>query len=151
MSSIARSIEVDVPVTRAFEAWRNFENLPEFLEGVSHVRRLDADHYELTGDLGGGQQTWEVRILEEIQDLLLSWESTARRPAMRTLTFSAEGDVTRISMVVEYEPELVAGRGEDPHAVMTRRIDGELYRFKAYIEARERRATSLPAQNLPGH
>ena len=151
MSSIARSIEVDVPVTRAFEAWRNFENLPEFLEGVSHVQRLSDDRFQLTGDLGEGEQVWEVRVLEEIQDLLLSWESTARRPAMRTLTFSAEGDVTRISMVVEYEPELLAGHGEDPHAIMTRRVDGELYRFKAYIEAREQHTASWSAENAPGH
>jgi len=149
MSSIARTIEIDVPVTRAYDAWRRIENLPEFIAGVQHVERLDDSHYQLTGDLGSGRQVWEVRILEEIPDLLLSWESSSRRPGMRTLTFSSDEGMTRLQMVVEYDPEHVDGRGGDPHAVMARRVDDELYRFKAYIEAREQGRTSFRTEDAP--
>jgi uncharacterized membrane protein len=38
MSKITRSIEVDVPVTTAYNQWTQFEEFPQFMEGVESVR-----------------------------------------------------------------------------------------------------------------
>lgn len=140
MATIERAIDVDVPVTTAFMAWTRYEDFPRFMEAVSHVERLGADRLLWTGEVLGREESWEVRILEEIPDLLLSWDSGSRRHTSGTVTFSAEGMRTRISVVVDYDPEGVDARVGDHREFMAHRLEGDLERFKAFIEARNRDA-----------
>ena len=42
MTTIEKSIEVDVPVPVAYNQWTQFEEFPQFMEGVEEVRQLDA-------------------------------------------------------------------------------------------------------------
>ena len=44
MSTIEESIEVKVPVTTAYNQWTQFEEFPQFMEGVEEVRQLDDTH-----------------------------------------------------------------------------------------------------------
>lgn len=44
MSGITQSVDVDVPVTTAYNQWTQFESFPHFMEGVEEVRQLDATH-----------------------------------------------------------------------------------------------------------
>jgi hypothetical protein len=39
--TITESIEVDVPVSTAYNQWTQFEDFPLFMEGVEHVEQLD--------------------------------------------------------------------------------------------------------------
>ena len=52
MSTIEQSIEVQVPVSTAYNQWTQFETFPEFMEGVDRVQQLDdtTTHW-VTGDL----------------------------------------------------------------------------------------------------
>ena len=40
MSTIEKSIEVNVPVTIAYNQWTQFEQFPHFMEGVEEVRQI---------------------------------------------------------------------------------------------------------------
>lgn len=40
-SKIEQSIEVEVPVRTAYNQWTQFEEFPQFMEGVLEVRQLD--------------------------------------------------------------------------------------------------------------
>jgi len=42
--SIEESIEVEVPVSTAYNQWTQFEQFPSFMEGVKEVRQLDDTH-----------------------------------------------------------------------------------------------------------
>jgi uncharacterized membrane protein len=133
MASVARSIEVEVPVTAAFEAWTHYEDLPGIMEGLEHVERLAPDRLRWTGDLGFGQESWEVRILEEIPDLLISWESTSRRRSAGMVTFASQGERTRITLVLDYDPTGVP-KGQDHRTRMRQTVDRQLARFKDKVE-----------------
>ena len=41
MSTIEKSIEVNVPVRTAYNQWTQFEEFPRFMEGVKEVTQLD--------------------------------------------------------------------------------------------------------------
>jgi uncharacterized membrane protein len=41
MSTIEKSIDVEVPVCTAHNQWTQFEEFPKFMEGVEAVRQLD--------------------------------------------------------------------------------------------------------------
>ena len=38
MATIEQSIEVDVPVSTAYNQWTQFEEFPQFMDGVEQVR-----------------------------------------------------------------------------------------------------------------
>ncbi len=41
VASVKESVEVNVPVRRAYNQWTQFEDFPSFMEGVKEVRQLD--------------------------------------------------------------------------------------------------------------
>jgi len=51
---VKQSIEVEAPVSRVYEYWRNLENLPAFMEDVEEVRSTgpDTTHWVVKGPLG---------------------------------------------------------------------------------------------------
>ena len=40
MSTIEKSVTVDVPVRTAYDQWTQFETFPSFMEGVEEVRQV---------------------------------------------------------------------------------------------------------------
>ena len=44
MASVESSIDVNVPVTTAYNQWTQFEEFPEFMEGVEYVHQIDDTH-----------------------------------------------------------------------------------------------------------
>jgi uncharacterized membrane protein len=44
MATIEESIEVNVPVSTAYNQWTQFEEFPRFMDGVDAVRQTDDTH-----------------------------------------------------------------------------------------------------------
>ncbi len=44
MSTIQKSIDVQVPVHTAYNQWTQFESFPNFMEGVERVDQIDDTH-----------------------------------------------------------------------------------------------------------
>ena len=44
MAHVSESIEVNVPVSTAYNQWTQFEEFPQFMEGVESVTQLDDTH-----------------------------------------------------------------------------------------------------------
>ena len=45
MSTVMKAVDVDVPLSTAYNQWTQFESFPEFMEGVEEVRQLDDTHW----------------------------------------------------------------------------------------------------------
>ena len=52
MSTIEKSIDVNVPARTAYNQWTQFEEFPRFVDGVLEVRQLDDKHLHWHTNIG---------------------------------------------------------------------------------------------------
>ena len=68
MAVVEKSIEIDVPVSTAYNQWTQFEEFPHFMEGVERVRQLAPDRLQWVADVGGRVKEWDARIVDQTPD-----------------------------------------------------------------------------------
>src|SRR5262244_1749753 len=137
MAQIEQSITVNVPVRTAYNQWTQFEEFPQFMEGIREVRQLDDTRLHFRAQIGGKEKSWDARITEQVPDDRIAWTSTSGAHNAGLVTFHRLNDLqTRIMLQMEYDPEgMVEGVG-DAVGVVATRVKGDLQRFKAFIEDR---------------
>lgn len=137
MPTIAKSIDVNVPAQVAYNQWTQFEEFPRFMEGVLEVTQLDENHTHWRTNIGGKEKDFDAEITEQIPDKRIAWCSRSGAPNAGVVTFHHLNDqMSRIMLQMEYEPEGVVEKSGDLLGVTSRRIEGDLKRFKEYVEAR---------------
>ena len=137
MARIQKDTIVDVPVTVAYDQWTQFESFPQFMEGVKEVVQLDEKTLRWRATVGPKEEEWEAEITEQHPDSVIAWRSTTGAPNAGTVRFVPEGqDKTRISLEISYEPRDATEKVGDALGVLERRVDGDLKRFKDFIEKR---------------
>lgn len=137
MAHIEKSIEVNVPVSVAYNQWTQFEEFPRFMEGVKEVKQLDDTHLHWRAEIGGKEEEWQALITEQTPDYRIAWHSTSGAENSGAVTFHPIDDNrTEILLELSYEPEGVTENVGDMLGVVSRRIEGDLERFKEFIEAR---------------
>ena len=62
MSTIEKSVEVNVPVRTAYNQWTQFEDFPKFMEGVEEVKQLDETHLHWKAKIAGKEKQWNAVI-----------------------------------------------------------------------------------------
>ncbi len=75
MSKIMESIDVEVPVNTAYNQWTQFEEFPQFMEGVEEVKQLDDTRLHWTAQIGGQRREWYSKIMEQEPDRVIAWQS----------------------------------------------------------------------------
>jgi uncharacterized membrane protein len=139
LASVEQSIEVAVPVRTAYNQWTQFEEFPQFMEGIESVRQEDDTHLHWVASVGGKQQEWEAEITEQTPDERVAWKSIDGKGNAGVVTFHRiADDRTRIMVQIDWEPE---GPVESAGAALgldSRRVKEDLERFKEMIEARGR-------------
>lgn len=137
MSTVEKSIEVNVPVSTAYNQWTQFEEFPRFMEGIEEVRQLDATHLHWCASVGGKRKEWDAEITEQIPDKRIAWRATTGAPNAGVVTFhQIDADTTRIMVQMDYDPEGVTENVGDALGVFSHRVQGDLERFKEFIESR---------------
>jgi len=138
MSRISRSIEVDVPISTAYNQWTQFEEFPRFMEGVEKVVQLDDANLEWTAEIAGQRRTWRARITQQEPDQVIAWTSTSGARNGGTVRFDRLGDrSTTVHLELDVEPEGAVEKIGDLAGVIDRQVQGDLERFKDYIEGRQ--------------
>ena len=137
MSTIEKSIDVNVPVHTAYNQWTQFKEFPRFMEGVREVRQLDDKHLHWCATVGGKEKEWDAEIVEQVPDQRIAWRNTtgARNAGVVTFHRLAE-NTTRVRVQLDYEPEGVMENLGDFFGTLSRRVEGDLERFKGFIESR---------------
>ena len=137
MSTIEKSIDVEVPVRTAYNQWTQFEEFPKFMEGVEAVRQLDNQRLHWRANVGGKVEEWDAVITEQHPDERIAWKNTTGASNAGVVTFHRLSDATtRVMLQLEYDPQGVVENVGDMLGVVSRRIAGDLERFKEFIEAR---------------
>ena len=137
MSVIEKSIEINVPVRAAYNQWTQFEEFPKFMEGVKQVKQLDDKHLQWKADIGGKDKEWNAEITEQIPDERIAWTSRGGAINAGVVTFHRLSDSkSKVMLQMEYDPQGFVEQVGDAVGVVTQRVQGDLERFKQYIENR---------------
>ena len=139
MSSVEESIEVNVPVSTAYNQWTQFEDFPKFMESVHEVRQLDNKRLHWRADVAGKENEWDAEITEQIPDKKIAWRSMSGPPNGGVVTFQKiSPNTTRITLKMEYQPEGPLEQLGDFFGAMRMEARSNLQRFKELLEARGR-------------
>ena len=137
MSKIVESIDVDVPVRIAYDQWTQFEEFPQFMDGVKRVRQLDDTTLEWTAEINGVERSWRADIAEQEPDQVIAWRSTSGAKNDGRVTFESLDDSrTRATLELDVEPEDAVEKVGDALGFVERQVKGDLRRFKEFIESR---------------
>jgi uncharacterized membrane protein len=137
MSTIQKSIDIDVPVSAVYNQWTQFEEFPAFMEGVKEVRQLDDSHLHWCAEVGGKDMEWDAEITEQIPDQRIAWRSLDGSPNAGMVSFHKLTDgSTRVMLQLDYDPEGVIENTGDMLGVLSHRVEDDLERFRDFIETR---------------
>jgi hypothetical protein len=134
-TKVERSIQVDVPVSTAYNQWTQFEDFPHFMGGVKEVRQLDDRRLHWVAEIAGVRREWEASILEQVPDQKIAWAATAGATNAGAVRFETSGPgSTIVYLALEYEPEGVVEQVGDKLGIVERQVTSDLERFKKLIE-----------------
>jgi uncharacterized membrane protein len=138
MSNVKESIDVDVPVTTAYDQWTQFESFPQFMEGVESIEQLDDTHNAWTVEVGGATRRFTTEIVEQEPDMRVAWRTVGGDTGHAgVVTFHKLTDTsTRVNLDMEVEPEGFVEQVGDKLGFISRRAKGDMKRFKEFIESR---------------
>ena len=136
-SSIIETIEVNVPVSTAYNQWTQFEDFPQFMSSVHEVRQLDDKHLHWKANVAGEEKEWDAEITEQIPDKRIAWRSVTGVPNGGVVTFhKISDDVTRIALQMDYQPEGPLEKLGDAFGAVRMEARGNLQKFKEMLESR---------------
>jgi uncharacterized membrane protein len=137
MSMIEKSIEIDVPVKTAYNQWTQFEEFPKFMEGVEQVKQVNDKRLHWKANIAGKEEEWDAEITEQIQDQRIAWTSRGGAMNAGLVTFhSLSVAKSKLTLQMEYVPSGAIEEAGDAMGLVTRRVEGDLKRFKEFIESR---------------
>jgi len=137
------AVTINRPVAEVYRFWRNFENLPRFMQHLESVAMRDEgiSHWVAKGP-GGMKVEWDARIINEVDNKLIAWQSLEESMiAMAgSVNFDETPRGTRVRIHLQYSPpggKLGAAvawlSGEEPSI----QVREDLRRFKSLLEAGE--------------
>ena len=139
---VERSVTINAPRHALYAFWRDFTNLPRFMEHLESVRIDTALRSHWTAKAPAGTSVeWDAEIVNDIPDSIIAWKTVGHPDVANAgaVNFSDApgGRGTVVKVTIDYEPpggvvgNLVARLfGEDPD----RQVREDLRKFKQLME-----------------
>ena len=137
MPTVEQSIDVNVPVSTAYNQWTQFESFPEFMGGVEEVHQVadDMTHWRTT--VGGVEREFDAAITEQIPEERVAWRSVDGKTHGGVVTFHRlSPDTTRIMVQIDWETESLTEKAGALVGADDMQVKKDLGRFKEFIESR---------------
>ena len=136
MTQVIEAIDVDVPVSVAYNQWTQFESFPHFLSFVESIKQIDDTHTHWKVKIAGVEREFDATITEQHADERVAWNSTGgEEDHAGVVTFHKLSDTTsRVTVQLDWKAEgflekVGAVFGVDDHV-----IKSDLKNFKKFIE-----------------
>lgn len=137
MSTITESVDVEVPVSTAYNQWTQFESFPHFMDGVQEIRQVDSTHTHWVTEIAGVSREFDATITEQHPDERVAWKSDSGPTHAGVITFHRLSDKsTRVTAQMDIDPEGLAENVADKLGIIDRKVKGDMQRFKKFIEER---------------
>jgi uncharacterized membrane protein len=137
MSTIEKSVEVDVPVTTAYNQWTQFESFPKFMEGVEEITQVTDTLTHWKTKVAGVEREFDAEITEQHPDERIAWQSIEGPRQAGVVTFHRLGEGrSKVMLQMDFDPEGFVEKVGDTVGIVESRVSGDLARFKEFIESR---------------
>ncbi len=145
MSQVEESIEVNVPVRTAYNQWTQFEDFPQFMDGVERIEQRTDTLTHWKTKIGGVEREFDAEITEQIPDERVAWTTTGGEAKQAgVVTFHRIDDsTTKVMLQLDYEPDGLAETVGDKLGFVKRQAAGDL--------KRSRSSSSPAAAGKPAH
>jgi uncharacterized membrane protein len=153
---VGRTVSINRTPQELYEFWRDFRNLPLFMENIHSVEVFDArrSHWVVAAPAGATVE-WDSTVTEDVPGEVIAWRSnedaSVRNSGRITFRDSGNGRGTWVTATLVYDPpagtvgKLVAKLFQREPNIQARR---DLRRFKQLMETGEI-ATSQPPEAAP--
>ncbi len=151
MARVEKTVEIDRPLRTVYDQWTQFEEFPRFMEGVEEVHQLDDRTLHWKARIGGRTEEWTAEIVHQQPDQSIAWRHTQGAVNSGVVTFTpVTADRCRVSLALEYDPKGFVEKLGDILGVVSRRVEGDLERFKRFIEERPSETGAWRGEIRPG-
>ena len=137
MAEHETSILVHAPLDQVYNQWTQFEEFPRFMEGVEEVRQLDDKRLFWRAKIGGVTKQWESEIVDQTPNRRIAWREVGEQKNAGAVLFEPYDDGTLVTLKLAYDPEGASENIGDALGFVTRRVEGDLQRFKEFVEERQ--------------
>jgi len=139
------AITINKPVEEVYSFWRDFANLPTFMQHLESVETRDDRHSHWKAKAPAGRSVeWDAVVTEDVPSSKIAWKSegntTVPNSGIVEFTTAPAGQGTEVIVSIELEmPAGGAGKvtaklfGEDP----TQQVRDDLRHFKQVLETGE--------------
>ena len=144
MSQIQQSVDVDVPVSVAYNQWTQFESFPHFMSGIESITQVDDTRNHWVTSIAGVKREFDTEITEQHPDERIAWRSVGGDAEHAgVVTFHRLSDTsTRVMIQIDWQPSSVAEKVGSAINVDEMQVKQDAERFKDFIESRGRETGS---------
>jgi uncharacterized membrane protein len=138
--NVEKTIVIDRAVDEVYRTWRNFENLPHFMNHLEEVRVLDEKRSHWTAKAPAGMNVqWDAEIINEHPNEMIAWRSLegADVDNAGSVRFRSVPGGTEIRVALEYNPPagaVGAAFARLFHEEPGQQLEEDLLRFKHLVE-----------------
>jgi len=136
MAEMETSIIVEAPVREVYNQWTQFEDFSKFMDGVLEVRQLDDKRLYWRARIGGKEREWQSEIVDQTPDQRIAWKNVTGAENAGAVLFEVAPSGTKVTLKLVYSPEGAVENIADALGMVSRRVKGDLERFKQFMDNR---------------
>jgi uncharacterized membrane protein len=143
-SETIATVWVNKSPEQAYSFWRNFENLPQFMQHLESVESLDENRSRWRANILGRRFEWIAQIDQDLPNELITWRSVAGSDVANAGTVFFEPAPGRRGTIVRAEIRydapggaLAAGLAKLLRKLPRQMIEDDLRAFKQVLETGE--------------
>jgi uncharacterized membrane protein len=139
---LEKSINIGRPVADVFNAWSNFERLPQIVDFIEKVERVGT-HSRWWVNMDGKQFQWDADITQVLPNQSIGWKSLGGPKHSGRINFAPLRDQTLVHVTMNYVPPLGEFGSMLPiDQYLEDWIERGLRAFKASLEGEEQKRTA---------
>lgn len=132
---IKEAIEVGVPLETAYNQWTQFAEFPAMMKGPQNVEQEADDEVRWVAKIGPSRRHWTAKIVEQVPDERIMWESTDGTENRGVVTFhELDQNLTRVQVEMEYFPHGIVEKVGNLFLAARRRARKDLRLYKHHLE-----------------
>ena len=93
-TNVLESIDVNVPVSTAYNQWTQFESFPKFMEGVERIDQLSPTKTHWVTKIAGVTREFDAETTEQHPDERVAWTTENGTHQSGVVTFHRISDTT---------------------------------------------------------